>query len=153
MTEGLRVNFSEKEAASAPREVLPRGKYHVKITDVELRFSKSEKNNGKPYWAVEFTVQEGPHAERKIWTNAMLFEGALYTFSQLMKALGFDVSSGEFTVPDPNTLIGQDVVVRLKIVPPEGQYDEKNEVSGIEAFGKDTKPGASGGGKTNALLP
>lgn len=150
MTEGLRVNFSDKEATSAALDPIPRGEYHVKITDVETRYSKSEKNEGKPYWAIEFTVQEGPYSDRKVWTNCMLFEGALYTLSQLMKALGYDVSEGESEVPDGDDLISRDVIVRVTIRPETDQYSAQNEVKAIKAWGDAPKPG---GGKTNAMLP
>jgi hypothetical protein len=167
MTDGLRVNFSEKEASSEARsmELLPRGDYHVAITDIELRESQSEKNFGKPYWGMEFTIQEGPYDNRKLWTNCMLFEGALYTFAQLMKALGYDTSAGEFEVPDPNDLIGQQVVVAVakqgKRTNKETgeEYDERNEVKGIKAYDPNTftvgatqKTAAKAGGKSS-LLP
>ena len=115
MTEGLRVNFSNKEAASEARsvELMPRGEYHVKITDIEDRESQSEKNYGKPYWAIEFTIQEGPYEDRKAWTNCMLFEGALYTLAQLMKALDFDISEGDFVLPNAYDLIGRDAEITL----------------------------------------
>jgi hypothetical protein len=150
MTEGLRVNFSDKEATSAALDPIPRGEYHVKITDIETRYSKSEKNNGKPYWAIEFTVQEGPYSDRKVWTNCMLFEGALYTLSQLMKSLGYNVEEGEFQLPDPDDLITRDVMVKVTITAETEQYQARNEVRSIKAFGDQPKPG---GGKTNAMLP
>jgi len=151
MTDGLRVNFSEKEATSEVRTPVPRGEYHVKITDIELReCGENSKNPGSPYWGIEFTVQEGVHAERKLWSNCMLFSPALYTFAQLMKALDYNISAGDFLVPDAEDLIGRDVVVRVIIKPQDGDYDERNEVKGIKAWGTASK---SGGGKTNALLP
>jgi len=167
MTEGLRVNFSDKEAASEARsvELLPRGEYHVSITDIELRESQSEKNYGKPYWGIEFTIQEGPYADRKAWTNCMLFEGALYTLSQLMKATGYDITAGDFEVPNPYDLIGKEVVVSIVKQGKRSnkqtgeEYDERNEVKGIKAYDADTfkvgatqKAAAKSGGKSN-LLP
>src|SRR6266480_7795544 len=95
--DGIRVNFSGKEADAAPRDVepMPTGKYLCAITDVELCYSTSEKNNGKPYYSIEFTVQDdmrgGLYKERKCWSNVMLFEGALYSASQLAKAVGLTV--------------------------------------------------------------
>jgi len=151
----LKVNFSSEEASSEARKPIPRGEYHVKITDIDLRESQSEKNNGKPYWAIEFTVQDGEYSDKRVWTNCMLFEGALYTFAQLMKALGYDIRSGEFTVPDAEDLISRDVIVRVSIRPErtvgDKTYDESNEIKGIKAWTE----GASVGGKkkSGSLLP
>jgi hypothetical protein len=124
-TDGIRVNISDKESASQDREPLPAGKFHFKITNMEIAFVKelnaqgnSNKNAGKPYINFEFTVQDGKYATRKDWTNAMCFEGALYTISQILKALGHPVpmgadgkpKSGELVIPDkPHFYIGKDV--------------------------------------------
>lgn len=161
---GLKVNFSSEEASSEARsvELLPRGEYHVKLTDVEDReCGEKSKNPGKPYWGLEFTVQEGKYENRKLWTNCMLFDGALYTFSQLMKALGYDIRSGEFEVPDGEDLVGRDMVVTVKIKPKskgaDGQeYDERNEVQGIKPWTEGMVLGATTGTakkKSGSLLP
>jgi hypothetical protein len=164
---GLKVNFSSEEASSEARsiELLPRGEYHVKIFDVEERESQSEKNNGKPYWAIQFKVQDGKYADRSVWCNCMLFEGALYTFAQLMKALGYDTSEGEFEVPDEDTLVGRDVVVSVVVQgkrkgPDGNEYEARNDVRGIKAWveGMDLASSAGTGGmvskpKKNSLLP
>lgn len=170
MTEGLRVNFSEKEAASEGRssELLPRGDYHVAITDVELRESQSEKNPGAPYWGIEFTIQEGPYENRKAWTNCMLFAGALYTFAQLVKAtLGWTTEDlqGDVEIPDPNEFIGKECVIAIikqgetKNKSTGETYAAKNEVKGIRVYdaskfrvGASQTTAAKSGGKSN-LLP
>jgi len=115
---GLYVNFSEEEAASESRDIepLPTGKYLMTITDVNLReCGLASKNPGKPYYAIEFTVvadkKGGQFVNRKCWTNAMLFNPALYTISNMMKALGLPVSSGRMRVPSPDFLIGKVMMV------------------------------------------
>lgn len=158
MTEGLRVNFSTQEASSSARDPLPRGEYHLKITDGEVRFSTSQKHAGKPYWALELTVQDGPYSDRKCWTNVMLFEGALYSLSQLMKALDYDIDEGEFVVPDVEDIITRDVVCRLSIKAATDEYDARNEVKSFKKWDPDAKPAGgmvkSGGSSSkNALLP
>jgi hypothetical protein len=170
MTEGLRVNFSEKEAASEgrPSELLPRGDYHCAITDIELRESQSEKNYGKPYWAIEFTIQSGPYVPRKVWTNCMLFEGALYTYAQLVKgALGLTDQDlqGDHQVVDPNDLIGKEVVCGVvkkgeqKNAQTGETYDAKNEVKGIRFYDASkfkvgaTQTAAVKSGGKSSLLP
>ena len=89
----IRVNVSEQEDRAGAREPLPIGQFHFAITNVELTESQSDNNYGKPMLAVEFTVQDTPgpwqaYAGRKDFTNAMLWEGALYTVIMLLKAIG-----------------------------------------------------------------
>jgi hypothetical protein len=166
---GIHVNFTDQEASSEARDFdpLPTGKYNVYITDIELKESTSEKNFGKPYWAMEFTVADGPYVDRKLWTNCMLFDGALYTLSQLLKATGHEDAIKTGKIPDAETFIGQQVVVSAKkeinkyamnkeresgIENPEVQY--RTEVKGIKPFGSSTAPSATAStGKKNSLLP
>jgi hypothetical protein len=126
-TDGIRVNMSEQEASSTDRgDALPIGKFHFKITDMDIMFVKDQnaqgeanKNAGKTYINFEFTVQDTPgewqqFAGRKDWTNAMCFDGALYTISQILKALGMDVpATGGFVIPDKREFyIGKDIMGR-----------------------------------------
>lgn len=122
-TEGFTVNLSSEEAASEAREIilLPAGLYPIAITDIELAESKSAKNLGKPYYRVECTIQDEPGLPegatgRKLYANAMLFDGALYTIVQMMKALNLEVNQGQMTIPGPEFWVGQRMtaVVRLK---------------------------------------
>lgn len=148
--EGFFVNFTEKEAESKPLDPIARGLYHVKITDIELAFcGPASKNPGKPYWKLEATVQEGNFENRKIWTNVMLFSPALYSLSQLMKALGFDIGAGQFRLPDPDTLIGQDIIVKVSVKPETDDYDARNEIKQYKPF--DAKSPSSA--KEATLLP
>lgn len=160
---GLKVNFSSEEAASEGRsfDPIPAGEYHVKITDVELKeCGENSKNPGKPYWGLEFTVQEGEYEDRKVWTNCMLFSPALYTLSQLMKSLGHNITEGSFELPDGEDLIGRDVVIIVKIqgkrVVNGTEYEPRNDVKGIKAWVEGMKVGATTGGakkKAGSLLP
>lgn len=113
MADSIRVNMSDKEASSTDREPLPIGKFHYKITDVELSYTKdTAKHPHAPYLSFEFTVQDGKYQGRKDWTNAMCFEGALYTISQILKALGHPVntSGGEIDIPIAREFyIGKDI--------------------------------------------
>ena len=117
--QGIRVNLSDQEAQSQDREPLPAGKFHYKITDMEVMFVKEgSKNAGKPYINFEFTVQDGVYATRKDWTNAMCFEGALYLISQILKALDHPINigpdgrakGGELIIPDAREFyVGKDI--------------------------------------------
>jgi hypothetical protein len=118
---GLYVDFSSQEADSESRdfEPLPVGKYLVTMTSVELRESKSAKNQGKPMYSLEFTVVDdlagGSYArdKRKTWTNACLWSGALYTITHVMKATGFPVSEGRMRIPSADELVGQTIVIGI----------------------------------------
>lgn len=113
----LYIDFSSDEAASESRdfEPLPSGKYLMVIADVKLKESQSEKNPGKPYYAVEFDVVEdksgGQYRGRKAWGNAMLFKPALFSITHIMKALGYEVTEGRMRIPTPEELMGRQLVV------------------------------------------
>jgi len=109
--QGIRVNMSAEEAKSEARLDLPAGKYHLKITDMEIKFTSAQaKNAGKPYINFEFTIQDGQYSGKKDWTNAMCFEPALYTISQILKSLGMKVAAGALTIPDAREFyIGKDL--------------------------------------------
>lgn len=146
----LRVNFSDKEASSKALDPIPRGKYYVKIFDITLASCGSQsKNPGKPYWNLECVVQDGPHEGRHLFTNVMLFNPALYSLSQMMKALGYDIQAGSFRVPNPDTLIGQEMIVKVRIKPETDEYDARNEINGFLAY--DSKTPANAG--EASLLP
>ena len=140
----FKINFSEQEASSEALDFtpVPTGKYECRVTDIELReCGPNSKNPGKPYWAIEFTVQDGEFENRKFWTNAMLFEGALYTTAQLLKATGYAhmVRPGEIELPDAEDIISKPVLLNVRRVRDtyaeerdgDGEVQWKNEVKGI----------------------
>jgi|SRR5687768_1700281 len=159
---GIKVVVSQKESESKVLEPIPSGWYKVTISDVELRESKSAKNAGKPYYAIEHTVAEGDHEGRKVFSNVMLFEGALYSAVQLMAAItGKQPDEGEMEVPDADELVGKDLWAKVKITPErtvtdengeKKTYEKRNEVAGYKSLaagapGGNAKPGNS------SLLP
>jgi len=152
MSEPLYLDISEQEASSEGRKPVPAGKYHVAITDVELKESKSENNKGKPMYGIELTVQSGDYEGRKIFDNACLWAGASYTIVQIVKAMGHDVpANGQgFRVPPVDELIGEEFEVRVIVEPPKGQYDEKNAVKGYYPYGEGTAKSSNG---SDSLLP
>lgn len=153
----LRVNFSKQEAESESFVPLPAGKYNVKITSGSVKRSKSSKNLGKPYYNLEYTVQEGPHQGRKVFDNVMLFEGALYSLTQLLKALGYPVGQGSMAVPKLAELIGQGFVASVKVQPErtvDGKtYDPNNAVKGYFKLGSGSNAATTGGSNVDPLAP
>lgn len=114
---GLKVNFSQDEAESTAREVLPTGAYPVAIVDVETREVKpGSANVGKPYWSIRFVVQDGnKYAGNSVFANIMLFSteksGTLSTLSQFLKALGYEITPGEFEIPDNDEIQGKTLTI------------------------------------------
>jgi hypothetical protein len=95
--ESLHVNFTSEELASEGRsyEPIPGGKYRVTIVRVEPKQCGPEsKNPGKWYYNIQTKVTDNVPAQdaykgRYLFTNVMLFEGALYSYVQLCKACGY----------------------------------------------------------------
>lgn len=112
---GLKVNFSKQEAESSVRQVVPSGEYNCKVFEIETREVKpGSPHVGKPYWHVQFVIHTGPYASNRLISNIMLFagkDGTLSSLAQFLRALGFEVSEGEFELPDPNDIIGKDINV------------------------------------------
>ena len=76
----------------------------------------------------------------------MLFETALYSLSQILKALGYDVSAGEIIVPDVGELEGQTLIVRGQKKPASTDENgrdvpERFEVKGYQAANVTQKTG------------
>jgi hypothetical protein len=113
---GLKVNFTQSEAESTAREIIPSGSYLCNITDVKTATVKpGGVNEGKPFWNLRFTVQDGKYAGNSVFSNVMLFEtdkeGTLSSLAMLLKALGYEVTPGEMELPDDEDLMGKPVVV------------------------------------------
>jgi hypothetical protein len=161
---GIKVNMTDKEAASQAFEPLPTGWYNVVITDGEVKESKSPKNFGKPFYSLELTVTDGKYEGRKVFDNVMCFEGALYSITQLCSAVGISVEAGEFEIPELYEFLEGEyankvIQARLGKQPERtvvdertGEsktYAERNEVKGYKAVGA---PIAAQAGKSS-LLP
>lgn len=159
---GLRVDFSSEEANSEALDFdpIPSGKYHVKITEVtDKECGPESKNPGKPYWNVEMTVQDGEFNDRKLWGNVMLFNGALYSLSQILKATGNQKALESGAIPAKETLITKDlivVVLKQRDTYKEAQANDgqplfKNEVKGYKAWSEGALAGTSSSGAS--LMP
>lgn len=139
MTQPLKVNFSSEEAGSSVREIPPTGEYTVNVTDGERKEVKpGRKNVGKPFWQLKMVIQTGPYDGVSLMGSIMLFDGALYSFAQLMKALGYDITAGDFVVPELDDIIGKTVNVRGQKMPSKTLEDgtELNERFEIKGYKK-----------------
>jgi hypothetical protein len=157
----VRVNFTDTEKygnSSLGRDALPTGKYHVAITDVDVRFSgPGAKHPGSEYWAIEFTVQDGEYKGRKLWTNASMLEHALYTIKGILEAIGRETTGNDFEL-EPDDLINEELIVRAVKKAPrrvtksdgtEVDVDESNDVKSFYPLNGAASGSVSGG----SLLP
>lgn len=111
----LRLNLSDDEAKSEVRnyEVLPNGEYMCKIIEVlSKEVQPGKKHSGKPYYNIKFIVDEGKYEGRSLFSNVMLFEGALYSAKQLVEAVAPHLIEGNnISIPTPEYLEGKSVIV------------------------------------------
>jgi hypothetical protein len=153
---GIKVNFTTEEADSKVFDVPPSGEYICYIRNIELKQVKpGGENAGKPYWFVQFTVAEGPYEKSSLISNIMLFAGkpgTLSSLSQLMKAIGFDITAGEFELPDAEDIVGKKVLVRgtkKKAETKDGRdLPERFQISGYKSVS-----GARVASGVDSLLP
>lgn len=143
--------IGELQAIAGDFKPLPVDEYPVEVTGADF-VSKADKN---PYFKIEFTITEGPHIRRKVWTNLVLgdSEGSAGYFFSKMKTLGLDTEYwkdhanqglDEVAPEVCSRLIGQNVRVAVKVKEyPLGSNTFKNEVDKILAVGgsNTSKPG------------
>lgn len=130
---------------------LPAGVYDVEITNSEVKDAKS--GNGC-YLSLEMTVigENGPG--RKVWsnitlknTNAQAESIGQGQLSALCHAVGIK------NLKDSDELFQKVLRVRLKVVPPSGQYQAKNEVTAYEAGGASAPPANAARPAANTPAP
>lgn len=138
---------------SAPREILPAGKYAAQIVESDVK--ENSKGTGQVL-ALTFEITEGPHARRKLWTNLNIIhenataqEIAQRDLSAICKAIGVrNVQDTEVLHWKPLLVT---VIVKLKGHKERNGYvldKDKNEVNGYQPIG-----GAYQGGQQAAPQP
>lgn len=155
---GIRVNFAEVEEKDFA--AFPSGTYNAKVTDAE---DVEVKNQGKldagtPGTKWEFTIQDGPEAGKKCWTNTWLAPNSIWALKQLLAATGRftdEQLAGEldFTY---DQVIGSDVQVKtVRKLKPDGDAndpeDYNNDVRKIKPIGTPTDAPMAGAGAS--MLP
>ena len=136
----IKVNFSSEEMDSefVKYEPIPTGEYTVSIFNIEEKECGPEsKNPGKPYWNVQFKVIDGEFTGRSVFSNVMLFNGALYSLVNLLKATGHVDALKTGIVPAPNELIGTKIGAYVKRM--RDKYAEDREGSEIPIFKNEVK--------------
>ena len=118
---------------SSSYEPLPKGKYETTIYDIQLDTVKSGANAGKPRWKVQLRVSDGQFENRRLFTLIPLYvAGDFWKTQSFFEALGFDVKAGQFTVPEPQSLLGKAISARVTIREAQGDYPADNNVSGYD---------------------
>lgn len=114
--DGLRLNLTNEEAQSEARsyEVPPSGAYLCNIVELNDETVKPGSDNaGKPYWRARFVIDMGSQFDgTPLFSNIMLFEGAAFQISQLVKAVFPELLDGtELRVPNSEAFMGKQVIV------------------------------------------
>jgi len=150
-----RYNFAEVEDQKE-FEVLPAGKYHLRISDLtEREAGENAKNPGARILRWEFEVAEdGEYESRKVWDNQALTAGSLWKPKALLSAIGVDTDSIDYddedkefyqgdNVIDMTEFVGEDVVGSIGIRPANKDkntgkdYPKQNRVNSFYAYEAD----------------
>lgn len=116
MIEGLRLNLTDQEASSEARtyEVPPSGAYMCNIVELNDETVKPGSDNaGKPYWRARFVIDQGSQYDgTPLFSNIMLFEGAAFQITQLVRSVFPDLIDGNtLSIPAGDAFIGKQVLV------------------------------------------
>ena len=81
---GINDIWDSVAAAGDDFEPIPPGVYRCVLTDGRVAESSTE----KPCYRVEFTIVEGPHANRKLWHDCWLTRNAMHLAKRDLAKLG-----------------------------------------------------------------
>jgi len=120
---------------------LPEGWYDVKITDADVKTTKS--GTGK-YIKLAYQIIGADYSGRLVFDmitiindNEKAVEIGKRNLGSLMGAIGVN------EVSDTDQLIGHDLQIKVKIKPAEGEYPEGNNVTSYKALESGKKPSTS----------
>ena len=114
-------------------EPVPAAAYTVKITKSDLVATKDKK--GK-YISLEFEIMKGDYKGRKIWTNLNIINNNPVAVEIAEKELATICRAcGKSVIQDTQQLHGIPLLMKVRIVPPKGDYPPKNAQTGYKAIG------------------
>jgi hypothetical protein len=160
----IRINLSDAEYETEGRtfEPIPAGRYHVAIYEIKLeRVSKGD-NVGKPMWNIQLRILDGPQEKRVLFARVMLWGGAAYGLTQLLKATDLWTGDKEIQVPPADDLIGKDIdisVVRqldkYAMNPDNGYTPDQGKLykNEVKSFLKHAEVAASQQSSGGSLMP
>ena len=126
------VNWGDLMSQAGGFEPLPNGDYNVQIQEA----SDAETAKGKTMFKITFIVTDGPHANRKLWTNLTISPEsapALGIFFSQMAALGLTkefFEAGPSPAAVAQSLLGKTATVTVTTREWNGTL--RNEVRGIK---------------------
>lgn len=110
---------------------LPSGEYLVAITDSS--FESTKMGDGQ-FLKLVFTVLDGEHKGRQIWDRLNLVNRNPTAVEIAQRALSAIChATGVLTVADSSQLHDRPLVIKVKYVPPAGDFGEKNEVKAYKS--------------------
>jgi hypothetical protein len=119
-------------ANSSSYEPVPAGSYNATIFDVKSEQVKSGPNEGKPRFNIQFRLGGQGVENRRVFGYVSLYAaGDFWKTKAFFSALGYDMKSGKFTVPETTELLGKPIGVTVKIgTDQNGQ--PRNEIGGFD---------------------
>ena len=136
--------LATSQSSGAPLSAIPAGSYNATIFDVKQEQVRSGPNEGKPRLNVQFRISNGQYENRRVFAYIALYvAGDFWKTQSFFKALGFDMKSGDFEVPEANDLLGKAIGVRVKVGKDQNGED-RNEVAGFDKATADSLLGSMG---------
>jgi hypothetical protein len=136
--------LSSASSNSGSLGAIPAGSYNASIFDVKQEEVRSGPNEGKPRLNVQFRISDGQYENRRVFAYIALYvAGDFWKTQSFFKALGYDMKSGDFEVPEPTELMGKAVGVRVKVGKDQNGED-RNEVAGFDKATASSLLGAMG---------
>lgn len=136
--------LATSQSSGAPMSAIPAGSYNATIFDVKQEQVRSGPNEGKPRLNVQFRISGGQYENRRVFAYIALYvAGDFWKTQSFFKALGFDMKSGDFEVPETNDLLGKAIGVRVKVGKDQNGED-RNEVAGFDKATADSLLGSMG---------
>lgn len=130
--------------SSAPMSVIPAGSYNATVFEVKQEEVRSGPNEGKPRFNVQFRISGGQYENRRVFSYIPLYvAGDFWKTQSFFSALGYDMKSGDFEVPEVNELQGKAIGVRVKVGKDQNGED-RNEVSGFDKATSESLLGSMG---------
>ena len=136
--------LSSASPNSGPMGAIPAGSYNATIFDVKQEEVRSGPNEGKPRLNVQFRISDGQYENRRVFAYIALYvAGDFWKTQSFFEALGYDMKSGDFEVPETTELLGKAVGVRVKVGKDQNGED-RNEVAGFDKATTESLLGAMG---------
>lgn len=124
--------LTTSQSSGAPLSAIPAGSYNATIFDVKQEQVRSGPNEGKPRLNIQFRISSGQYENRRVFAYIALYvAGDFWKTQSFFKALGYDMKSGDFEVPETNDLLGKAIGVRVKVGKDQNGED-RNEVAGFD---------------------